>query len=208
MRAAEAGGAEGEEIRRRTLALLDHADDLAARAGLTEALVGSPFLPSAYRARLRVVAASLAAEPDAAVVAAAAGALAALREHRLARLLPDRTAAATMAVRLLRWLEAEPAPVRSVGGGVATQLADGGWVDRALTAVWAGESVDDPVVSRAYQTVFEAARRRRDVQDESFAGCSFRWAEHATAQVPAARSSWSRCSTRSLRRCCPSARRR
>ncbi len=55
---AEDGGAEGEEARRRTVALLDRADVLTAEAGLTDALADSPFLPSAFRARLRAVAAS------------------------------------------------------------------------------------------------------------------------------------------------------
>ena len=182
--AAEAGGADGDQVRRRTVALLERADTLAAVAGLTEALADSQFLPSAFQARLRAVAAALTGEPDAILVASASAALTALREHRLARLNPERCAAASMAVRLLRWLETPAPAITSVGGGVTTQVRDGGWVDRALTAVWAGEAADDPVVGRAYQAVFDAARRRRDAQDEAFAALLASWSSHASSAAP------------------------
>lgn len=58
-----------------------------------------------------------------------------------------------------------PPSMRCAGTG-----SRGGWVDRALTAVWAGESADDPVVAEAYRTVFDAARRRRDADDGTQAG--------------------------------------
>ena len=179
--AAESGGAAGEDARRRVLAVVDRADRLAADAGLTEALADNPFLPSAFRARLRAVAAALGPAPDAAVPASAAAALAALREHRLARLHPDRCAAAEMAVRLHRWLATPRAPAGSVAAAVAAQVAEGGWVDRALTAVWAGERIDDPVVAAAYRTVFDAARRRRDAEDAAFAAVLPGWVAHASA---------------------------
>ena len=147
---------------------------------------GSAFLPSAFRARLHAVAAALGPAPDAAAPARAAAALAALREHRLARLDPDRCAAAEMAVRLHRWLAAPSAPAGSVAAAVAEQVAEGGWVDRALTAVWAGERVDDPVVAAAYRTVFDAARPRRDDEDAAFAALLPDWVAHASAQVPGA----------------------
>ena len=182
--AAEDGGAPGEDARRRFLAVVDRADRLAADAGLTDALAGNAFLPSAFRTRLRAVAAALTPATDATVLAGAAAALDALRGHRLARLQPDRCVAAEMAVRLQRWLATPSATPGSVAAAVAAHVAEGGWVDRALTAVWAGESADDPVVAEAYRTVFDAARRRRDADDAAFAGSLPAWVAHASAQVP------------------------
>ncbi len=179
--AAESANAAGEDARRRVLAVVDRADHLAADAGLTEALHGNAFLPSAFRTRLRAVAASLGPAPDADAPTRAAAALAALREHRLAQLHPDRCAAAEMAVRLHRWLAAPSAPAGSVAAAVAAQVAEGGWVDRALTAVWAGERIDDPVVAAAYRTVFDAARHRRDDEDAAFAALLPDWVAHASA---------------------------
>ena len=63
--AAEDGGAPGEDARRRFLAVVDRADRLAADAGLTDALADNRFLPSAFRTRLRAVAAALTPSPDA-----------------------------------------------------------------------------------------------------------------------------------------------
>jgi hypothetical protein len=157
--AAESGGPHGEAARRRVLDVVQHADGLAADADLTSALEANPFLPSGFRARLRALAAALSPTPDTPAVATAAKALDELRDHRLARLHPERRVAAEMAVRLMRWLAGPPPRVDSVAGAVADHVADWGWVDRALTAVWAGESAADPVVGEAYRAVFEAARR-------------------------------------------------
>jgi PglZ domain len=181
--AGENGGQAAQAARADALAVLERADALAAAAGLPPS-AESPFLPSAFQARLRELATTLGADPDPAAVDAASAALTRLRDHRLARLHPDRAAVAEMALRLLRALSTDPVAPRSVGAAVTAQLADGGWVDRALTAVWAGESVDDPVVGRAYRTVHDAVRARRDAQDEAFATLLVPWAAHATAAVP------------------------
>jgi hypothetical protein len=182
--AAEGGGASGEAALRRVLAVGERADELAAGAGLTAELAGNRYLPSAFRARLRAVAATLAAEPDHTLVLSATAAASALREHHLARLYPERCSAADMAVRLQRMLAAASAVPTSVGSAVSAHLADGGWADRALSAVWAGESIDDPVVARGYRTVHDAARGRRHAQDEAFATVLGEWTAHASAQVP------------------------
>ena len=182
--AAESGGAAGEDARRRVVGVVERADRLAAEADLIDALADNPFLPSAFRTRQRAVAAALTMAPDASVPSNASAGLAALREHRLARLYPDRCAAAEMAVRLHRWLATPHGTAGSVAAAVAIQIAEGGWVDRALTAVWAGESIGDPVVAAAYRSVFDAGRRRRDAEDAAFAGSLPGWAAHASAQVP------------------------
>ncbi|MGH3589044.1 MAG: BREX-2 system phosphatase PglZ, partial [Pseudonocardia sp.] len=125
--AAENGGDAGEPAHRRLVAVVDRADALAAQAGLTEQLADDPYLPSSFRNRLHAVAATLIAEPDGTAVAMADGALRRLREHRLARLHPQRCAAAEMAVRLLRWLATPASAVSSVSAGVTEHLRSGGW---------------------------------------------------------------------------------
>lgn len=185
---AEAGGAAGEAARRRVLAVVERADAIAAEAGLTDALTANAFLPSGFRARRRALAAVLGpavlSDPDATAVAAAGSALDALRRHHLARLHPEQCVAADMAVRLVRRLTVPPARIESVAAGVAEHVRDGGWVDRALAAVWAGEASDDRVVGQAYRSVFEAVRRRRDEADEEFATRLVGWAAHASVQAP------------------------
>ncbi|MFC5993099.1 BREX-2 system phosphatase PglZ [Pseudonocardia hispaniensis] len=182
--AAENGGAAGDAARLRLLDVVERADALASGAGLTEQLADNRFLPSSLRARLRAVAAILSAEPDETAIVTAAGALTRLRDHRLARLYPQHCAAAEMAVRLLRWLATPAAPITSVAGGVDEHLRTGGWVERALTAVWAGEPEVDTVVARGYAEVYDAAQARRQREDEEFAAVLASWAAHATAAAP------------------------
>jgi hypothetical protein len=181
---AENGGAAGDAAGRRLIGVVDRADALAAQAGLTEQLADDPFLPSSFRARLRSVAATLVAQPDDTAVTAAGGALGLLREHRLTRLYPQRCAAAEMAVRLMRWLATAESAVPSVAAGVSEHLRTGGWVERAMTTVWAGEPDADSVVARGYSTVYDAARARRDREDEQFATALVNWAAQATAAAP------------------------
>lgn len=179
---AEDGGARGEDARRRVLDVLERADRIATERGVEAA--DHPFLPSGFRGRLRAVATALTSQPDTMTVQVAEGALDRLREHRVARLHPERLAAATMAVRLMRWLATTGEPASTVAGAVAGQIRTGGWVDRALTSVWAGEHTAEPAVGHAFGLVHDAARRRRDDLDERFAGRLRHWTEHAAAAAP------------------------
>ncbi|MEU6698844.1 BREX-2 system phosphatase PglZ [Pseudonocardia sp. NPDC046786] len=184
---AEAGGARGEEHRRKVLDVLRRADEIATDRGVDA--TEHPFLPSGFRGLMRAVAAALTAQPDGMAVQIAEGALDRLREHRLSRLHPERPAAAAMAVRLMRWL-ADPvtgtadATTGSVVRAVTEHIRTGGWVDRALTTVWAGETTAEPVVGHALGIVHDAARRRRDELDERFAALLRDWTEHSAATAP------------------------
>ncbi|MEC4014962.1 BREX-2 system phosphatase PglZ [Streptomyces sp. H27-D2] len=169
-----------ETTRQQVISVLDRADRLAADAGLTEGLRTSRFLLSSFTAQLRMIGAALSRSPE-----AAEAALADLRDHALARLQRDRVVPAEMAVRVLRWLSAEPRPrVHSVPAGVRTHLADWGWVDRALNVLWAGDPVRDPAVGQYYRALYEVARARRDALDEEFAGRLASWTRTASAPSP------------------------
>ncbi|WP_158887128.1 BREX-2 system phosphatase PglZ [Amycolatopsis anabasis] len=172
-----AAGPEESQTRHDVLAVLERADELAHQAGLGEALSGSTLLPSAWRARLRTLATAL---PD---PKAASLALGELRRHRLADLLTDQKATATMAVRLARWLAAPDPGVPSVAAGVRRQVTEWGWVDYAVAVLWAGDAATDPVSAKAYHDLCEQAVARRAASDEEFSRRLASWVPHARAQL-------------------------
>ncbi|MGH3620179.1 MAG: BREX-2 system phosphatase PglZ, partial [Sciscionella sp.] len=182
--AENGGGSLAEAARHRVLDVVRRADELAAGTDLAEALVNNRFVPSGLHARLRSLAAALSGTATAGSVAAAEMALDSVRGHALVRLYPERLLAAEMAVRLRRWLAIPPPSVDSVSAGVRTHLAEWGWVDRALGALWLGDSSADLVVGQAYRTVYEAAAARRDTLDEAFAARLGAWTSHARTQAP------------------------
>ncbi|MGH3978537.1 MAG: BREX-2 system phosphatase PglZ, partial [Pseudonocardiaceae bacterium] len=184
---AESAGPDasgGNAARQRVLDVVERADELAVTADLTGALAANRFLPSGLQARLRSVAAALSPRPPEAAVTAAEKALSGLQQHRLAPLSPQQVRPAQMAVRLVRWLATPDPPVDSVAAGVRAHLADWGWVDRALTVLWVGDPVGDPIIGQAYRAVYEAARTRRDALDEAFAQRLVPWTGYACAQAP------------------------
>jgi PglZ domain-containing protein len=182
---AESGGRNTVELREQIQDIGQRADRLAADAGLADALAGNRFLPSGFQARLRTLAGALSPTPDATTTRSAEQALGVLLDHVLGRLYPERGLAAQMAVRLVRWLATPVAAVDSVAEAVSGHLADGGWVDRALTTLWSGDAVADPEVSRAYHAVYEAARSRREALDEQFSHRLATWTQHSATQAPA-----------------------
>ncbi|MCC9307571.1 BREX-2 system phosphatase PglZ [Kitasatospora sp. RB6PN24] len=170
-----------EETRRRVETVLQRADALAEKAGLTPSLRSSRFLRAGFTAQLRRVTDAAARQ----ATAEAESALADLAGHALASLLPDRVATAEMAVRVARWL-AQPHPtVASVPIGVRHHLAEWGWVDRALTVLWAGDPGADPVIGQDLHTLYRAARARRAALDGEFAQRLAGWTVAATAAHPA-----------------------
>jgi hypothetical protein len=176
---AESNSAQGAEARQRVYAVLDRADELAADAGLTPALRADPLLPSGMRTRLRDLAAALDTSAQAAETA-----LGQVLAHQLARLHPESCDAARMAVRVVRWL-GEPTPaVESVAQGVSEQVAQWGWVDRALTVLSAGDPIGDPVVGQAYHQMITAARERRGALDEQFGTRLAAWTRTAMSAAP------------------------
>jgi hypothetical protein len=168
----------------RVLDVLRRADQLATDTGLTAALSGSRLLPSAFTARLHVLAAALARLDDPAGLAGAEQALDEIRAHCLARVSPHRVRPAEMAVRLRRWLATpleHPATVAAAVAGHAASLA---WVDWAQTVLWKGDADTDPIVDRAYRAVCEAVQSRRQTTDEVFAHRLVGWARTASDFAP------------------------
>lgn len=177
---AETDRSERREALHRVTAVLERADALAANAGLGTSLGGNPFLPSGMTARLHALAAALSVS-----TAEAEKALSVLKEHRLAGLHRDRVDVAEMAVRIRRWLDSDPdLDVPSVASGVRGQLASGGWVDRALALLWAGDPDSDAHAKLAYHSLYAEARARRAVLDERFAARLVSWAAHAESVAP------------------------
>ncbi len=177
---AESGG-QGEAASERAWQVLRRADELATRAGLTQALSGNRFLPAEFEARLGALATALEAES----LPEAERELAGVGGHALAQLAPARHHAAAAAVRLLAWLATPHGEAGSVAAAVRAQIQDTAWADRALAALWAGDPDAEPAVGRAYRRVCEAVRTRRDGMDGAFAKQLASWAAHASATEPA-----------------------
>ncbi|WP_026414529.1 BREX-2 system phosphatase PglZ [Actinomadura oligospora] len=171
------------EARDRVEAVLGRADRLAASAGLAPGgatPVDNAFLPSGLRSRIQDFAAVLSGR-----VESAQETLARVVEHRLSGLRPDSVEVARMALRVRRWLDRSDVPdARSVADGVADYLADGAWLDRALTVLWSGSSDLDSTVGRAYRRLYERARTRRTELDQRFADRLASWAPGAAVEAP------------------------
>jgi hypothetical protein len=83
-----------------------------------------------------------------------------------------------------RWLSSPEPAVTSVAAAVRAQVSDWGWVDRALTVLWAGDPDGDLETGRDLRALYEQARERRQRLDQEFARRLAAWAAHATAQHP------------------------
>ncbi|MDO0926540.1 BREX-2 system phosphatase PglZ [Streptomyces sp. TG1A-8] len=167
------------DARLRVVAVLERADELAEKAGLTPGLTASRFLPSSFTAQLRRTVAEARRSP-----AAGEAALADLLGHALAGLRPDHVQAAETAVRVARWLSGPEPAVTGVAAAVRAHVCDWGWVDRALTVLWAGDPEGDLETGRDLRALYEQARERRQRLDQEFAPRLAAWAAHATAQHP------------------------
>ncbi|MFJ7592205.1 BREX-2 system phosphatase PglZ [Streptomyces sp. NPDC097617] len=165
--------------RQEVFAVLDRADALAETSGLTDALAGSRFLPTGFAAQLR----RTVAEARRSSVAGEA-ALAELSGHGLASLHQERVRVAEMAVRTARWLEQAEPSVPTVADGVRCHATDWGWVDRALTLLWAGDPGGDRATGQELLALYEQGRARRRRIDEQFAKRLAAWSAHATAAHP------------------------
>jgi len=164
----------------RTVAVRMDADRDAGLGGViaqAEALLGdlgwavgaehSTVLRAGLVARLRRLAAAITstlgdAAPAAGVVE---GSFGEVHDHRLARPDDPEVATARMAVRLVRWwcTPASRTPT-TLGAAMLEQVADGGWVDRALAVVWTGSA--DPAVAAAYGALVTRVQERRRARDE------------------------------------------
>jgi hypothetical protein len=153
-------------------AVLDRAEELLVQLGVEDAARYSEVLRSGFEHRVGVVAGALRAWLDGADrgrgSAALADAVVALERHQLAGTQRHRVERATMAQRLVQWLDEAIEELSSVGDGIDRQVAEWGWVDRALGHVWIGEDVNAELKA-AYRTVYERASERRRRLDAAFA---------------------------------------
>lgn len=90
-------------------------------------------------------------------------ALSAVLDHRLARRERHEVTAARMATRLVRWLSLTHESAATLGESLQQQVDDGGWVDRAVAAVWTGSAF--PAVVAAYRRLAERVLRQRGTRD-------------------------------------------
>ncbi|GAB3810396.1 hypothetical protein GCM10027605_48410 [Micromonospora zhanjiangensis] len=161
---------------RRAAAVLDRAEELLVQFGAVGSAGHSPILRTGFARRLGAAAeALLAGLRDGSSVAALDTAVEDLLGHRLADVEVERVRRVRMAQRLVRWLGTPVEPPASVADGVDRQIADWGWVDRALGHVWAGEDVD-PGLQSAFGQVHERVRQRRRELDRAFAARLAGWA--------------------------------
>ncbi|RJQ78834.1 BREX-2 system phosphatase PglZ [Pseudonocardiaceae bacterium YIM PH 21723] len=179
------GSARGEIHRQALQDVLRRADELAGQANLSEALTGNRFLYSGFTTRMHAFAKALTGRPSATSISRMERALAELRGHTVAALEPNRYRAAEMATRLVRWTGRPSPEISSTTSGIRHQQTDGGWVDRALSVLWAGDEVADPILAKAYRTVYEAAVARRDAVDEQFSAHLASWVRHPSSTEPA-----------------------
>ncbi|HEX6968591.1 MAG TPA: BREX-2 system phosphatase PglZ [Micromonosporaceae bacterium] len=155
--------------RRQAHAVLDRAEELLVQFGAAGCAGHSRILRSGFTQRISAVADALltavrqpSADPglDAHIEALAA--------HQLAETETRRIRRARMAHRLVRWLATQTTPPASVADGIDRQIAEWGWVDRALGEIWAGEDVH-PGLQAAFRDVYRRAYERRRELDRAFA---------------------------------------
>lgn len=145
-------------------ALLTQAEHLLTDVGWPAGARRSDILPAGLTARLEVLAAQLVAHlagtaPAAAVEATLGGVVA----HRRAEREAQELGAAEMATRLVRWLAHPQQLAATLAESLQQQVDDGGWVDRAVAAVWTGSS-HGPVAA-AYRQLAERVLLVRGERD-------------------------------------------
>lgn len=146
--------------------ILARAAQLVAQFGAQAAAAASPLLSAGLDARFTAAGRALA-DGDTETVTAAVTALA---EHALATdsATRARIERVRMAARLRRWLASRPeADVASVAKGIARQIHEIGWVDRALEHLEAGGDTDN-VLADAYSRIGAQVRADRRELDRAF----------------------------------------
>lgn len=137
---------------------LAQAEALLGDLGWAEGAATSDLLPAGLMARLRDLGAAL--EQGA---FAAEAALARVMDHALAKPDAAEIGAARMAVRLARWLRTPETAGVTLAESLQSQVRDGGWVDRAVNAVWSG--TDDGQLVQHYAHLLGRVRERRTARD-------------------------------------------
>lgn len=131
----------------------------------------SDILPAGLTARLEHIAGRITAHLNGAVkIDEVEQALGLVLGHRFAHREDREVTAARMATRLVRWLALPgiydvPADLRA---SLERQVTDGGWVDRAVAAIWSGSQ--HGAVAVAYRRLAERVVEIRDRRDRAAAG--------------------------------------
>ncbi|MFG2052815.1 BREX-2 system phosphatase PglZ [Micromonospora sp. NPDC048930] len=162
-------------VRRQGRAVLDRAEQLLIQFNAADSAGHSRVLRTGFTRRIGEAAAALVAglaNPSDPALDAAVDRLAG---HLLAEEEADRVRRVRMAQRVVRWLGTTVEPPASVADGVQRQMAEWGWVDLALSHVWAGEDVQ-PELQHAFREVYERAQQRRRELDGAFANRLAAWA--------------------------------
>jgi hypothetical protein len=177
-------GGPAREALRTTGPVLERASRLVAQFGAESAAAASPVLREGLNARFAEVGRLLAGFEAGAGAGseAVAAAVRALDEHKLAGEADTgvRIERARMGQRLAQWLATDP-PTGSdtVAAAVRRQIADTGWVDRALDHIEAGGD-PDPDLRAAYSQLGGRIRERRQAIDRSFARDLASWTAAGT----------------------------
>ncbi|MEU4209177.1 BREX-2 system phosphatase PglZ [Streptomyces sp. NPDC026206] len=170
---------QAREARRISAIVLDRASALVRQFGAEEAAEFSPVLPAGLEAGFTAVGRALAAER----LEALAKTVRSLDAHKRAD-LPEaraRIERARMAGRLAQWLASDPAvEADTVAAAIERQIAETGWVDRALEHIEAGGD-PDPVLKSTYDTLGARVRERRHEIDRNFALALADWTTAGTS---------------------------
>ncbi|MFE0590677.1 BREX-2 system phosphatase PglZ [Micromonospora echinospora] len=166
-----------KSVRRQGHAVLDRAEHLLMMLGATGSVGHSPILRAGFTQRLGQAARALLTGLENPADPALGRAVDSLAGHQLAEtgVEAERVRRVQMAERLVRWLGTPVEPPASVADGVGRQIAEWGWVDRALNQVWAGEDTH-PELQQAFREVHERAQQRRRDLDRAFASRLQAWA--------------------------------
>ncbi|MBZ4322107.1 BREX-2 system phosphatase PglZ [Streptomyces huiliensis] len=159
--------------------VLSRAAQLVAQFGAQTAAAASPLLAAGLDARFTAAGRALADGGTEAVTAT----VTALVKHALASdgATRARIKRVRMAARLQRWLTSRSAPdIASVADGIARQMHELGWVDRALEHLDAGGDADD-VLADAYSRIGAQVRAKRRELDRAFSERLAGWTADGTA---------------------------
>ncbi|WP_445527397.1 BREX-2 system phosphatase PglZ [Streptomyces cyslabdanicus] len=159
--------------------VLNRAGQLVVQFGAQRAAAASPLLTAGLDTRFTAAGHALAEGSTEKIT----GALAELAEHALAGAdtTPARIERVRMAARLQRWIVSHPTDeIPSVAEGIARQIRELGWVDRALEHLEAGGDTD-PVLADAYSRLGEQVRSERRALDRAFSERLAVWTADGTA---------------------------
>ena len=150
--------------------LLDQAEAVLGDVGWPEGAVQSNFLPTGLRTRISQLAAafeSAAASPSLVTAQAVDLSLAAIEAHAARSLFERSLPTATMAARLVRWLQTPVTRAIGLDQSISDYWRDGGWAERALGDLWDGDT--DRELGAAYRSLAHAVQSRRRLEDASAA---------------------------------------